>query len=179
MKTPIAITAMLVLLQAGSALAGPQRAINRSGRASELRALQARDGHPLTSVIPARGIEVKIKHDLIMRSCCLPPALVVAGEVTNTASVPLDYVRFILTFEDSSGKVVHTESLYNRKAASMNDDTEIERILNEHPHFEALPPGASDKFAFNVLMPALPHFTRVELVSEPARGLAAATLGAR
>jgi hypothetical protein len=179
MKKFIALAAMVALGLASTARAGTQVAVKETEAARELRLIQARDAHPLTRVIPAADLNVKVTSDVIMRSCCMPPALVVAGQVTNTATQPLDYVKLILTFEDEHGKVVYTESLYNAKAASLNDDAEVARILNEKPHFDPLPPGASDHFGFNVPMPMVPHFTKVELVSEPARGSAPTTVGAR
>ncbi|HKN01178.1 MAG TPA: hypothetical protein VJX23_11725 [Candidatus Binataceae bacterium] len=179
MKKLIALAAMVALGLAGPARAGTLVAVKETAAARELRIIQARDGHPLTHVIPAADLNVKVTRDVIMRSCCTPPALLVAGDVTNTTIQPLDYVKLILTFEDEHGKVVYTESLYNSKAASLNDDAEVQRILNEKPHFDPLPPGASDHFAFNVPMPMVPHFTKVELVSEPTRGSAPTTVGAR
>jgi len=179
MKKLVALAVMIALGVASAAHAGTHVTIKESEAARELRAIQAQDGHPLTHVIPAADLNVKLTSDVIMRSCCFPPALLVAGDVTNTATEPLDYVKLTLTFEDEHGKAVHTESLYNSKAASLNDDAEVQRILNEKPHFDPIPPGASDHFAFTVPLPMMPHFTKVELVSEPTRGLAPTTVGAR
>ncbi len=121
--------------------------------------------HPLTQVVPNQNVKVQITTDTIVRSCCMPPQLVVAGSITNVSSKPIDYVKLIFAFEDGDGRVLHTESLYNEKAASLNDDAELQRVLNEKPHFTVLPPGASDKFSFGVPTTLLPRCSKIELVS--------------
>ncbi|MFZ1888427.1 MAG: hypothetical protein WAU33_10370 [Candidatus Binataceae bacterium] len=119
--------------------------------------------HPLTQVQQVKDVQVVISTDQIMRSCCMPPNLVVAGKVVNTDSHPIDYVKLIFSFEDAHGKIVHAETVYNARAITMNEDPEVSRILNEKPHFDPLQPGASDHFAFSIPMPMLPRFAKVKL----------------
>lgn len=119
--------------------------------------------HPKTQVQQVKDVHVIISTDRIMRSCCMPPNLVVTGQVVNTDSHPINYVKFIFSFEDSHGKIVHAETVYNSQAVSMDEDAEVGRILNEKPHFEALKPGATDHFAFSIPMPMLPRFAKVKL----------------
>ncbi len=119
--------------------------------------------HPMTQLQPVKDVHVIISTDKIMRSCCMPPNLVVTGKVTNTDSHPIDYVKFVFSFEDAHGKIVHAETVYNSQAVSMNEDAEVSRILNEKPHFDPLKPGATDHFAFSIPMPMLPRFAKVKL----------------
>ncbi|MGC1678013.1 MAG: hypothetical protein WA740_10835 [Candidatus Binataceae bacterium] len=119
--------------------------------------------HPKTQVQQVKDVQVTISTDRIMRSCCMPPNLVVTGQVVNTDSHPINYVKFIFSFEDSHGKIVHAETVYNSQAVTMDEDAEVGRILNEKPHFDPLKPGASDHFAFSIPMPMLPRFAKVKL----------------
>lgn len=119
--------------------------------------------HPLTTVVANRDVKVVVKTDAIVHSCCMPPWLLVSGTVTNLTARPIDYVKLIFSFRNSSGKAVFTDSEYNNRAASMNDDAEVRRILKEKPHFVPLPPGASDTFAYQIPMPELPNYARVNL----------------
>jgi len=119
--------------------------------------------HPMTRVQQVKDVHVVISTDQIMRSCCMPPNLVVTGKVVNTDSHPINYVKFIFSFEDSHGKIVHAETVYNSRAVTMDEDAEVSRILNEKPHFDPLAPGATDHFAFSIPMPMLPRFAKVTL----------------
>ncbi|HEY6395626.1 MAG TPA: hypothetical protein VIX12_09425, partial [Candidatus Binataceae bacterium] len=109
--------------------------------ARETAALRARNDHPLTQVVNNKDLKVDITADRIMRSCCMPPNLVVSGKVTNLGARPIDYVKLILSFEDKDGKIVHAENVYNMKAVSLGDDEQVQKILNEKPHFQPLMPG--------------------------------------
>jgi hypothetical protein len=119
--------------------------------------------HPMTQVQQVKDVHVIISTDKIMRSCCMPPNLVVTGKVTNTDSHPIDYVKLVFSFEDDHGKIVHAETVYNSQAVTMDEDAEVSRILNEKPHFDPLKPGATDHFAFSIPMPMLPRFAKVTL----------------
>ncbi len=161
---------------ASPALAGTQldsaRQNDARARARAEQALKRLQDHPRTEVMPNPDLEVNITTDTIMRSCCRPPDLVVIGRATNRSPHPVDYIRFIFAFEDKEGKVVHAESVYNSKAASMGEDAEVERVLNEKPHFTPIPSGHSDTFAMSIPLPLLPNFAKVELYSNdtgPAR----------
>ena len=41
---------------------------------------------------------------------------------------------------------------------------EVGKILNEKPHFEPLPPGSKDHFTFQIPMPMLPRYAKVEVL---------------
>lgn len=122
--------------------------------------------HPMTQVVPVKDVHVVISTDQIMRSCCMPPSLVVAGNVINIDAKPINYVKLTFSFEDSHGKVVHAESVYNSQAVSLGEDAEVARILNEKPHFDPLKPGATDHFSFSIPMPMLPRFAKVRLYAD-------------
>ncbi len=122
--------------------------------------------HPLARVVQVKDVNVKVTTDKIMHSCCMPPHLVVAGDVVNVDTHPIDYVKFIFNFEDKNGKVVHSETVYNHLAASMNDDAEVMRILKEKPHFVPIAPGGSDHFAMSILTPMLPAYSKVRVIPE-------------
>jgi hypothetical protein len=119
--------------------------------------------HPLTTVAANRDVQIVVTTDAIMHSCCMPPWLVVSGKVTNVTAKPINYVKLVFSFRNASGKTVYTDDVYNLKAASMNDDEQVRRILNEKPHFVPLPPGASDKFTYQIPMPMLPRYAKVEV----------------
>ncbi|HYA34215.1 MAG TPA: hypothetical protein VEF03_01295 [Candidatus Binataceae bacterium] len=125
--------------------------------------------HPKTQPVPNDDLRVVITKDAIARSCCRPPDLVVAGKVTNITAHPINYVKFIFSFEDENGKVVYAEDVYNRRAESMADDSEVQRILKEKPHFAPLGPGESDTFAFSIPTPLLPPFAKVELFANDVK----------
>src|SRR5215475_1655914 len=148
---------------AGVALAGNRVQLKNSATDQQEAARKARYDHPRTQVIPNKDLKVVITTDAIMHSCCMPPNLVVAGDVTNLGAGPVNYVRLLFSFEDKDGKVIYAESVYNIKAASMGQDDDVARVLNEKPHFEPLPPGASDHFSFVVPTTVLPRFAKVEL----------------
>ena len=106
---------------------------------------------PATTRTPGR----LVTHDVIMRSCCMPPNLVVSGKITNTSDKPIDYVRLHLRFEDKSGKILHGESLYNHHAESLADDAYVEK----HPEREAALRSAqagrrATPSAFSIPMPS-------------------------
>ncbi|MGO9450619.1 MAG: hypothetical protein ACLQDV_06165 [Candidatus Binataceae bacterium] len=151
---------------ANIALAGAHVELNNPEQAAQEAARKALYDHPATQVMPAKDVKVVIKTDSIMRSCCMPPNLVVAGDVTNVAAHPLNYVKLIFSFEDDKGKIVHAETIYNLKAASMGEDAEVSRVLNEKPHFSPLAPGSSDQFSFSIPTPLLPRFSKVELYAD-------------
>ena len=95
----------------------------------------------------------------------MPPNLVVSGKITNLSDRPIYYVRLHFAFEDPNGKILHGESLYNHHAESLADDPNIQKILNEKPHFDPILPGQSDTFGFSISCTELPVFSKVELFS--------------
>ena len=123
------------------------------------------DDHPKTQVVPNDQLQVVVTDDVIQRSCCIPPILVVGGKITNISDRSIDYVRLHFAFEDRNGKVLHGESLYNHHAESLSDDAYVQKILNEKPHFDPIRPGHSDTFRFSIPCSELPTFSKVELFS--------------
>jgi hypothetical protein len=148
---------------ASIAFAGAQVQLQDSETARQAALRKAYYDHPATQVVPSKDVKVVITKDSIMRSCCMPPNLVVAGDVTNTTPHPVSYVRMVISFEDTKGKILHAETIYNMKAASLGEDEEVRRLLNETPHFDPLLPGGSDRFTFSIPTPMLPNFAKVEL----------------
>lgn len=161
--TAVVATLALAVGIAGIAWAGAQVGLKDSEAARQEAARRAYYDHPETRVVPSQDVKVVITKDSIMRSCCMPPNLVVAGDVTNITPHPVDYVRMVISFEDAKGKIVHAETIYNMKAASLGEDAEVQQLLKEKPHFEPLKPGGSDKFSFSIPTPMLPKFAKVEL----------------
>jgi hypothetical protein len=162
MKRPIAIIAFAALAVASSALAAVTVKDN-SEAARQAATTHRLFDHPLTRVVQVKDVHVIISTDQIMRSCCMPPSLLVAGNIVNVDSHSINYVKLIFSFEDKNGKVVHAETIYNSQAVSMGEDANVSRILNEKPHFDPLRPGAKDSFSFSIPMPLLPRFAKVEL----------------
>jgi len=148
---------------ASMALAGAQVQLQDSETARQAALRKAYYDHPATQVVPSKDVKVVITKDSIMRSCCMPPNLVVAGDVTNITPHPVSYVRMVISFEDVKGKILHAETIYNMKAASLGEDEDVRRLLNETPHFDPLLPGSSDRFTFSIPTPMLPNFAKVEL----------------
>jgi hypothetical protein len=165
MKKLAVLACLIGIALPAAALAGAHVVVKDGYEAKRDALIKKMQDHPLTQVVPNDNVKVQVSTDTIVRSCCMPPQLVVAGTVTNVSSRPIDYVKLIFTFETKDGKVVHTESLYNEKAASLNDDAQLERVLNEKPHFTVLQPGATDKFSFGVPTVLLPPCSKIELVS--------------
>jgi hypothetical protein len=165
MKKLIVIATFLAFGASSIAFAGTRVEMKNSLAPRQAADLQRRLDHPKTQVVKNDDLKIDITSDRVMYSCCMPPALVVAGKLTNVSPRPIDYVRLNFAFEDQSGKVLHAESLYNSKAASMSDDANMQRVLNEKPHFDPLQPGQSDTFAFSVSYTELPKFSKVELFS--------------
>ncbi|MFZ0658067.1 MAG: FxLYD domain-containing protein [Candidatus Binataceae bacterium] len=168
MKKHIGLIGFAALAVASSALAAVtvMAAVtvkDNSVAAKEAAMTHALYDHPMTQVQQVKDVHVVISTDKIMRSCCMPPNLVVTGKVVNTDSHPIDYVKLVISFEDAHGKIVHAETIYNSQAVSMGEDAEVGRILNEKPHFDPLKPGATDHFAFSIPMPMLPRFAKVKL----------------
>jgi hypothetical protein len=163
----------LFLTFASTALAGAQVEIKPNAQAQEADRQAAYDkylnDHPKTEPIANSDLKIKITTDRIMRSCCRPPDLVVAGKITNASAQPINYVHLLFAFEDEDGKVLHAESTYNHKAASMADDEEMEELLKEKPHFTPLAPGDTDSFAMSVPLPMVPKFAKVEMFSNDTR----------
>ncbi|HUY29238.1 MAG TPA: hypothetical protein VMV27_17640 [Candidatus Binataceae bacterium] len=165
MKKSIGIIVCAALIAASSALAAvtvKQQPQNARERATMHKLFD----HPMTRVVPVKDVRVVITTDSIMRSCCQPPDLVVAGNVINTNPHPIGYVKLNFIFLDGHGKVVYAETIYNHRAVSMGEDAEIARILNEKPHFDPLAAGATDHFSFSIPTPMLPRFSKVELSPE-------------
>ncbi len=125
--------------------------------------------HPKTEAIDNSALKIHITTDRIIRSCCRPPDLVVAGKLTNASAQPINYVHILFAFEDEDGKVLHAESTYNKQAVSMGDDEEMEQILKEKPHFTPLKPGDTDTFSMSVPLLILPKFAKVEMFSNDTR----------
>ena len=168
MKKLIAIAALLAFAAASATFAGTRvemKGIKDSDQARPQALMRARSDHPQTQVVPNRQLRVVVTNDLIMRSCCMPPRLVVGGKITNVSGRPIDYVHLHFAFEDRNGKILHGESLYNHHAESLSDDPWVQKTLNEKPHFDPIPPGQSDTFRFSVPCSELPTFSKVELFS--------------
>jgi len=165
----IAPAILVALGCATAALAGDRAATDDARQSCALDLLRARNDHPRARVIEAKGLEIEITSDVVLRSCCMPSRLVVAGDITNTGAQPLEYVKMILSFEDENGRVVEAEIGYNHKAESLGDDEQLKRLLHETPHYDPIPPGGSDKFSIGVAMPLLPHYSKVELLSVQVR----------
>ena len=127
------------------------------------------DDHPKTQVVPNDQLQVVVTADVIQRSCCMPPNLVVGGKITNVSDRSIDYVRLHFAFEDRNGKVLDGESLYNHHAESLSDDAYVQKILNEKPHFDPIRPGQSDTFGFSIPCSELPVFSKVELFSNDVK----------
>ena len=163
----------LFLSFSSTAIAGARVEIKPNEQAQEAARQAAYDkylnDHPKTEAIGHPGLKIAIITDRIIRSCCRPPDLVVAGHVTNVSQRPITYIHFVFAFEDEDGKVLHAESVYNHMAESLSDDEEIERILKEKPHFTPIKPGDGDSFTMSVPLPLLPNFAKVEMFSNDAR----------
>jgi hypothetical protein len=164
MMKSVAMAAILVIGLAAAAHAGTVVPLRASEATQQKAFIKTTHDHPLAIVTANHDVKVVVTTDAIMHSCCMPPQLVVAGDVTNLADKPLDYVKLIFSFENADGKILYTESVYNHKAASMSDDPEVSKILNEKPHFEPLPPGSKDHFTFQIPMPMLPSYAKVEVL---------------
>ncbi|MHB8383602.1 MAG: hypothetical protein ACYDC3_14840 [Candidatus Binataceae bacterium] len=162
MKKHIGLIGIAALAFASSAIAAVT-VKNNSDAAREAAMLHARFDHPMTQIQQVKDVHVVISTDQIMYSCCMPPNLVVAGNVVNVDSHPISYVKLIFSFEDKAGKIVHAETIYNSQAVSMGEDAEVSRMLDEKPHFDPLKPGATDHFSFSIPMPILPRFAKVTL----------------
>lgn len=165
MKKLIALATFLAFCSAGVAFAGTRVPIKDSEEAAQEADMHARYDHPLTQVVPNDQLKVVVTRDVIMHSCCMPPALVVSGTITNISDKPIDWVRLHFAYENKDGKVLHGESLYNHNAASLADDPYIEKVLNEKPHYKPIQPGQSDTFGLSVSCIELPVFSKVELFS--------------
>ena len=164
MRKLILMATVAAIGAAGVAFAGTHVEIKDPEIARQEAHTKWLNDHPLTKVVENKDLKVKIEKDAIMRSCCMPPNLVVYGKITNISSEPIDYVRLLFSFEDDHGKVLKAESLYNNNAISLNDDENMQKILNEKPHFKPLKPGETDSFSYSIPFPMLPRqFTKVEL----------------
>ncbi len=172
MKKLSILAALGAVAFATAAFAGATIDLNPSMTVQQKAHLHTLYDHPLTQVVANKDVKVVVTTDAIMRSCCMPPNLVVSGKVTNTSDRPIDYVHLVFSFEDKGGKVLQAESMYNEKAESLNDDPEVQRVLGEKPHFTPLKPGESDNFRFSIPYPMLPNFTKVELFSNQTADLA-------
>jgi hypothetical protein len=165
MKKLIAVATLLAFGVASAAFAGTRVEIKDSEQAATEADMHRRYDHPKTQVVPNDEVQVVVTRDVIMHSCCMPPALLVSGKITNISDRPIDYVHLHFAFEDKNGKILHGESLYNHQAASLADDPNIQKILNEKPHFKPILPGQTDTFGFSVSCTELPVFSKVELFS--------------
>lgn len=165
MKKLIVIATFLAVGASGPAFAGTHVQMKDSLPARQAADLKRRMDHPKTQVVKNDDLKIDITTDMILYSCCMPPTLAIGGNVTNVSRRPIDYVRLNFAFEDENGKILHAESLFNSKAASMSDDANVQRVLNEKPHYEALQPGQGDTFAFTISYTELPRFSKVELFS--------------
>lgn len=169
MKKLIVIATFLAFAAASTTFAGTRVEMKDSEQARQAADMHARYDHPKTEVVKNDQLKIDITRDQIMHSCCMPPNLVVSGKITNISPRPIDYVRLNFAFEDKSGKILHAESLFNNKAASMADDANVQRVLNEKPHFDPLLPGQSDTFGFVISCTELPVFSKVELFSNEVK----------
>jgi len=165
MKKLIAVGIFLAFGAASATFAGTRVEIKNSEQAAAEADMHARYDHPKTEVVANDQVQVEVTRDVIMRSCCMPPSLVVGGKITNIGDKPIDYVRLHFAFEDKNGRILHGESLYNHHAESLADDEEIQKLLNEKPHYDPIAPGKSDTFGLSVSCRDLPNFSKVELFS--------------
>ncbi|HXW83884.1 MAG TPA: FxLYD domain-containing protein [Candidatus Binataceae bacterium] len=190
MTKHIALAALLALAVAAPAAADsggvitPQNSPSATAplhqkRLSAVERQRQRLDHPKTTVAPNSDLDVKITFDQVLRSCCAPANLVVSGTMKNVTDRPIDYVKVYLTFEDHDGQVVYAEGVYNKKAISLEDDAMAEKIYNEKPHFVPIPPGGSDEFTVSALMPWVPPYSKIELISVPTQGESALRVGSR
>lgn len=172
MKKLIAIATFIAFGAASATFAGTRieiKDIKDSDHARAEAQMHARYDHPQTQVVPNDQLQVVVTSDVIARSCCMPPKLVVGGKITNVSDRPIDYVHLHFAFEDQHGKVLHGESLYNHHAESLSDDAYVQKILNEKPHFDPIRPGQSDTFGFSIPCSELPVFSKVELFSNDVK----------
>src|SRR5450755_2040025 len=120
----------LFLTLASTVLAGARVEIQPNEEAREAKRQADYDhllnDHPKTEAIDNSALNIRITTDRIIRSCCRPPDLVVAGHITNASAQPINYVHILFAFEDENGRVLHAESTYNHEAVSMSDDEEME-----------------------------------------------------
>ncbi len=165
MKKLLAIATFLAFGAASATFAGTIVENKHCDPARAAATMHATYDHPKTQVAPNDQLQVVVTDDVIMRSCCMPPRLVVVGKITNVSDRPFDYVHLHFAFEDHNGKVLHGESLYNYHAESLADDAYVQKVLNEKPHFEPIRPGQSDIFRFSIPCSELPAFSKVELFS--------------
>ena len=162
---------LAILLLTSLALAAPAAArvglmaptVEKNAAARQALYNRVVHDHPLAKPISNSRVGVHIMTDRIMRSCCMPPVLVIAGKVVNLTPRPINYVKLKVAFENPGGHPVHAESVYNSKAVSMDDTPEIERMLHEKPHFTPIAPGASDTFVFSIPLMVLPKFAKVRV----------------
>lgn len=164
-KRALAVAMLLVAYATTAAYAGTM--VN-TGPATDDPAhkadLKERYDHPIAQVAANDTVKIDIKADAIMRSCCMPPNLIISGNVTNVGGQPIDYALLTVSFRDKDGKVVYAESIYNEKAASLGaDDAEVQAILSEKPHFEPIRPGASDTFSYGIPLTIVPKYESVQL----------------
>jgi hypothetical protein len=160
------IAILLTFAVASATFAATRVEIKDGEQAVQEADMHRRYDHPKTQVVPNDRVQVVVTRDVIMHSCCMPPNLVVGGKITNISGKPIDYVHLHFAFEDKNGKVLHGESLYNHHAESLSDDPYIQKILNEKPHYDPIPPGHSDTFGFSISCTELPVFSKVELFSD-------------
>lgn len=126
--------------------------------------------HPKPILIANPDVQFEVTYDHILRSCCRPADLVVQGEVTNTSSKTINYIKMEMLFRGTDGKIVYRDNAYNRRAVTLGEDEETRRILGDTPHFDPLPPGATDTFAFSIPLPLVPFYKTVDLqATEVAR----------
>jgi hypothetical protein len=172
MKGLTVLATFAVIATASTAFAGATIDMKPSLTAQQKAHLHSLYDHPRTVIADNKDIKVAVTTDAIMRSCCMPPNLVISGKVTNLSDHPIDFVHLVFSFEDKKGKVLQAETLYNEKAESMNDDPEVQRVLGEKPHFTPLKPGETDGFRFSIPYPMLPNYDRVELFANQTADLA-------
>jgi hypothetical protein len=167
MKTAVAGSLVTVIaLIASYALAGTYVAPpeNESTMAAKAAAdWHRRHDHPKPALIANPEVQFEVTYDQILRSCCRPPDLVVEGKVTNTSSKTIDYIKMEMLFRGTDGKIVYRDNAYNRRAVTLGEDEETRRILGDTPHFDPLPPGATDTFAFDIPLILVPYYKTVDL----------------
>jgi hypothetical protein len=164
MKKTAILAGILALAIAAGAQAETIVPLHASEATQKKAFIKTTHDHPLATVANNGDVKIVVTTDAIMHSCCMPPWLVVSGKVTNVTDKPINYVKLVFSFRNDEGKTVYTDSAYNLKAASMNDDEQVQRILNEKPHFVPLPPGSSDNFTYQIPMPMLPRYAKVQVM---------------
>ena len=159
MKKPLICVLALIVGFASTALGGALIPSHKAANDESKGMVDAE--RPIAEIAQNQDVKIAITNDIVLRSCCKPPDLLVSGKLTNITSHPIDYVRLIIAMKDSKGRVVYTEDTHNRGAVTMFEDPQVAKLLNDKPHFDPIAPGAGDTFQFNIPLIVVPRFKSV------------------